>query len=138
MRPLIALALAALLAACATVPDPDYDVIEPYFWHMPIRIISAPDAKDHLEVRLTDKRPGRALVTMGAFQRAMSAEGALQTRFLLDREKNEAAFRAALVAAFAREHMDCTPLDGSILPTRFAFEFAYRCAGSSSPSTAAR
>lgn len=128
MKTLVIVMLALAATGCATMaPDPAGETVSQYLWHSPVRVISAP-ADDALIVRLHPKIAGRALVSPSQSRVTLLTMGDQQTQFLMDLERNKATYRAALVGAFAYQHMSCTPTSDNPMPTRFAIEFTYECA----------
>lgn len=129
MKTFIALSAIALLCGCATTGlDPGGDVVQPYFWRSPKKVISAEHPKDGLEVRLSPINRDRALVIPTMGRSGMLALGEQSTQFLMDIEKNKALYTDALLNAFKHQNMDCEPTSATPYPTRFAFEFTYHCA----------
>jgi hypothetical protein len=139
MRSVLAALFALLvLAGCASPQlDPDAAVVQHYVWRSPTRIISDPNSSDDLTVYLNPTDTTHALVRPRGELLFHLALGDQQTRWYMDRKKHEKEYREALIMAFVRAQMDCTPTAdaGNILPTMYAIEFTYRCF---QPSTAAR
>ena len=127
-----------LLAGCATQGiDPAGEAVQHYYWHAPVRIISAPYPADGIEVRLNPTVANRVLVAPTMGRRGMLALAEQGPQFLMDLDKNREIYRSSLLAALERQHMDCSPGADTPWPTRFAFEFTLDC-GAPTAANAAR